>query len=53
MRRTAVQTGPGAMPDRKYEMAMAQKQRSSRPGEEARNIKAGHVTRQVHVQGFL
>jgi hypothetical protein len=34
-------------------MAMAQKQRSSRPGEEAKNIKAGHVTSQVHVQGFL
>ena len=33
-------------------MAMAQKQ-SSRPGEEAKNIKAGHVTRQVHVQGFI
>jgi hypothetical protein len=34
-------------------MAMAQKQRSSRPGKEAKNIKAGHITRKVHVQGFL
>jgi hypothetical protein len=34
-------------------MAMAQKQSSSRLGEEAKNSKAGHVTREVHVQSFL